>query len=41
MEEKEIMNEGYEYDEGIEPTEEDITAAEAAMTAELAAGEEE
>lgn len=41
MEEKEIMGEGYEYDEGIEPTEEDIAAAEAAMAAELAAGEEE
>ena len=41
MEEKEIMNEGYEYDEGIEPSEEDIAAAEAAMDAELAAGEEE
>lgn len=41
MEEKELMNEGYEYDEGIEPTEEDITAAEAAMAAELDAGEEE
>ena len=38
---EEIMNEGYEYDNGIEPTEEDITAAEAAMAAELAAGEEE
>lgn len=37
----EILNEGYEYDDGIEPTEEDITAAEAAMAAELAAGEEE
>lgn len=41
MEEKEILNEGYEYDDGIEPTEEDITVAEAAMAAELAAGEEE
>ena len=41
MEEKEILNEGYEYDDGIEPTEEDITAAEAAMAAELSAGEEE
>lgn len=38
---EEILNEGYEYDDGIEPTEEDITAAEAAMAAELAAGEEE
>lgn len=37
---EEILNEGYEYDDGIEPTEEDITAAEAAMAAELAAGEE-
>lgn len=36
-----ILNEGYEYDDGIEPTEEDIAAAEAAMAAELAAGEEE
>ena len=41
MEEKETMNEGYEYDEGVEPSEEDIAAAEAAMAAELAAGEEE
>ena len=41
MEEKEIMGEGYEYDEGIEPSEGDIAAAEAAMTAELAVGEEE
>ena len=38
---EEIMGKGYEYDEGIEPTEEDIAAAEAAMSAELAAGEEE
>lgn len=38
---EEILNEGYEYDDGIEPTEEDITAAEAAMAAELSAGEEE
>ena len=38
---EEIMGKGYEYDEGIEPNEEDIAAAEAAMAAELAAGEEE
>ena len=38
---EEILNEGYEYEDGIEPTEEDITAAEAAMAAELSAGEEE
>lgn len=38
---EEIMGKGYEYDENIEPTEEDIAAAEAAMAAELAAGEEE
>ena len=41
MEEKENMNDCYEYDEGIEPLESDIVAAEAAMAAELAAGEEE
>ena len=41
MKEKEIIGKGYEYDEGIEPLEEDIAAAEAAMAAELAVGEEE
>lgn len=41
MKEKEIIGEGYEYDEGIEPSEEDISAAETAMAAELAAGKEE
>ena len=40
MEEK-IATGTYEYDKGIEPAEEDIAAAEAAMAAELAAGEEE
>ena len=38
---EEIMGKGDEYDENIEPTEEDIAAAEAAMAAELSAGEEE
>lgn len=38
---EEIMGKGYEYDENIEPTEEDIAAAEAAMAAELSVGEEE